>query len=163
MTLSTTSPDFEPVELKWTELKMCHSTYVGLFVLLLCLCRLFLVAWSGVCILHFSSVTTIFHMCKCNSRLGSSAYQPNKHNCNLARINLYSITDILKSHCKAEAIRLSAKSHAICFNYVTYPWAHVVRHSPLCNCNPLAQAVQFMRDTHCVHVCKHFAHTPASI
>lgn len=45
----------------------------------------------------------------------------------------------------------------------TYPSAHVVRHSPLCNCNPLTHTVQFIRDTHCVHVCRHFAQTPASI
>lgn len=113
VTLSTTSPDFEPVELKWTELKMCHSTYVGLFVLLLCLGWLFLVAWSSVCILNFSSVTTIFHLCECMTRLVSSAYQPNKHNCNLARINLCTYSNLYAIwHNRYFEIPLQSWSHS---------------------------------------------------
>lgn len=45
----------------------------------------------------------------------------------------------------------------------THPSAQVVLHSPLCNCKPFAHDVQFIRDTHCVHVCKHFAQMPASM
>lgn len=47
--------------------------------------------------------------------------------------------------------------------FFTYPSAQVARHSPLCSCRPFTHSVQFMRETHCVQVCKHIVHTPASM
>lgn len=47
--------------------------------------------------------------------------------------------------------------------FFTYPSAHVEWHSPLCSCNPFTHSVQFIRDTHCVQVCKHRVQIPASM
>lgn len=45
----------------------------------------------------------------------------------------------------------------------THPSAQVERHSPLCSCNPFTHSVQFMRETHCVQVCKQRVQIPASM
>lgn len=77
----------------------------------------------------------------------------------------------LKRNCRhfsyCNELRAKANDVNDAYTYVNvcdnYPSAQVVRHSPLCNCRPLAQAVQFIRETHCVQVCRHLAHTPASM
>lgn len=148
--------------------KCVTRRYVGLFVSLLRLSCLFLVAVRRLRFVFFTLCVWQWSLLLSENQMQLGPESAWLRLCSTKYIG--SIVHGITFEIPLQKLKLSrSQSHTtftikcIRFNYVTYPWAHVVLHSPLCNCNPLAHAVQFIRDTHWVQVCKHFAQTPASM